>query len=47
MEERIDMLLSSYSLEELIEQNDITEEIVLEILINRGLVKLEDYFEYD
>lgn len=47
MEERIDMLLSSYSLEELIEQNDVTEEIVLEILINRGLIKLEDYFEDD
>lgn len=45
MEERVKLLLSSYSLEELIEENDVTEEAVLEILINRGLVKLEDYFD--
>lgn len=45
MEERVKLLLSSYSLEELIEENDITEEAVLEILINRGLVRLEDYFD--
>jgi len=44
MEEQINLLLSSYSLEELIEENDITEEIVIEILVNRGLIKLEEYF---
>lgn len=44
MEEKINILLSSYSLEELIEDNDITEETVVEILINRGLIRLEDYF---
>lgn len=39
------MLLDSYGLEELLEENDITEEVVVEILINRKLISLEDYFD--
>lgn len=39
------MLLASYSLEEILEDNGITEEFVLELLIKRGLIALSDYFE--
>jgi len=45
MEQQINMLLTSYGLEELLEENDITEEVVVEILINRALINLEDYFD--
>lgn len=41
------MLLDSYGLEELLEENDITEEVVVEILINRKLINLEDYFDLE
>lgn len=43
--EQVKLLLASYSLEEILEENDIEEETVLIILINRGLVNLADYFE--
>lgn len=47
MEQQVNMLLASYDLETLLEENDITEESVVEMLINQGLINLEDYFEYD
>lgn len=47
MEQMIKMLLDSYGLEELLEENDITEEVVVEILINRKLINLEDYFDLE
>lgn len=47
MEQMIKMLLDSYGLEELLEENDITEEAVVEILINRKLINLEDYFDLE
>lgn len=47
MEQMIKMLLDSYGLEELLEENDITEEVVVEILINRKLISLEDYFDLE
>lgn len=47
MEQMIKMLLDSYGLEELLEENDITEEVVVEILINRRLINLEDYFDLE
>lgn len=47
MEQQVNMLLASYDLETLLEENDITEECVVEMLINQGLINLEDYFEYD
>lgn len=45
MEEQIDLLLTSYSLEELLEEFDVTPEAVLTILINRGTINLERFFE--
>lgn len=47
MEDRINLLLTSYSIEDLLEENDITDEAVVEMLINRGLINLEDYFDDD
>jgi len=47
MEQQINLLLSSYSLEKLLEECDITEEVVVEMLIDAGLINLEDFFEYD
>ena len=41
------MLLASYGLRGLLEVSDITEEAVVEILIDARLIKLEDYFEDD
>ena len=43
----IKLLLDSYGLDLLLEENDITQEIVLEILINRKLINLEDYFNLE
>lgn len=47
MDQMIKLLLDSYGLDLLLEENDITQEIVLEILINRKLINLEDYFNLD
>ena len=47
MEDKIEMLLMSYSLEEILEENDITPEAVLTILINRGTLDISQYFEYE
>ena len=45
MEEKIRLLLASYTLEELLEDNDITEEALVENLINKGWISLGLYFE--
>ena len=47
MEEQIKLLMSSYSLELLMEENDITEESMVEYLVDSGLVDLEDYFDVE
>lgn len=47
MEDKIEMLLTSYSLEEILEDNDITPEAVLVILINRGTLDISRYFEQE
>ena len=44
---QLDLLIESYGLAQLLEQNDITENIVLELLIERGDIDLEDYFFKD
>ena len=46
-EHRINLVLSSYGLDMLLEQNDIEEYAVVSLLIRRGLVCLEDYFYVD
>jgi hypothetical protein len=45
MEDKVKMLLNSYDLEELLEDNDLTEEFVLELLINLGYIEIERYFD--
>lgn len=45
MEDKITLLLMSYSLEEILEECDVTEEAVLTILHNRGTIDLNQFFE--
>jgi len=45
MEQRIDLLLMSYSLEEILEECDVTPEAVLMILHNRGTINVNQFFE--
>lgn len=45
MEHKIKLLLDSYGLEFLMQENDITEEFVLEFLIDEKKIDLEDYFD--
>ena len=47
MDQMIKLLLDSYGLDLLLEENDITQEIVPESLINRKLINLEDYFNLE
>lgn len=43
--ERLELILTSYTLSELLEENDIEETYVLKLLIDEGLIDLEEYFE--
>ena len=45
MESKIRLLLVSYTLEELLEENDIEESFVVKWLIEEGLIDLGDYFD--
>ena len=45
MQERIELLLMSYDLEDLLEKHDITEEYVLTWLVDNGMIDLKEYFE--
>ena len=47
MQEKIDMLLLSYSLSDLLEDNDVSEEYVLLWLLENELINLEDYFNQE
>jgi hypothetical protein len=47
MEDRVTMLLNSYGLEELLEDNDLTEEFVLGLLVDLGYIEMERYFDDD
>ncbi len=44
MDEKIELLLTSYSLLELLEENDIEEKFVLTWLVENSMIKLKDYF---
>ena len=46
-EQRINLVLNSYGLAALLEQNDVEEYAVVALLVRRGLVDLEDYFYTD
>lgn len=47
LEEKLDLLLMSYSLEEILEECDVTPEAVLTILHNRGTVNILDFFDLE
>jgi len=44
---QLNLLLESYGLLQLLDMNDLTEVAVLELLIDRGDIDLEDYFFKD
>jgi phage head maturation protease len=44
---QLDLLIDSYGLAKLLEMNDIPENEILELLIERGDIDLEDYFFQD
>lgn len=46
-ESKLRALVENYGLSLLLEQNDITEERVIEWLIDERLIDLEDYFNMD
>lgn len=43
----LEHMLEVYGLERLLEQNDIEELTVLELLVSRGLIDVEDYIYTD
>ena len=45
MEDKINLLLTSYGLRTLLEEHDITEEAVITLLVDQGFIDLERYFE--
>lgn len=47
MEDQINLLLNSYTLEEILEECDVTPEAVLTILINRGTIDLSQFFDFE
>jgi phage head maturation protease len=44
---QLELLVDSYGLTKLLEMNDITENVVLEMLVERGDIDLSDYFYND
>ncbi len=44
MEDKLEMLIESYGLENLLEIHDVRQEFVLRFLIDEGFLNLEDYF---
>ena len=47
MEKLIEQLVEDYSLETLLLQNDIEQAYVVELLIEKGLIDLDDYIFVD
>lgn len=44
---KIAALADNYGLEVLIEQNEISEETIIRLLVDEGLIDFEDYFFLD
>jgi hypothetical protein len=44
MMDRIDILAEYFPLNSLLEQNDIENRVVVQFLVDEGLIDLEDYF---
>ena len=47
MVDKIYILLEDYGMTRVLEENDLTEEEVMEILINSGKIDMELYFKED
>jgi len=47
MESKLNALLENYGLSLLLEQNDISEYIVILFLVEEGYIDLSDYFNLD
>ena len=45
--DRINAMLDKYGLTEILIQNDIEETVVLRMLVEEGMVELDDYFFED
>lgn len=42
-EEALDHLCEDYGLEQILEMNDIEPQVVIQLLINEGLINLDDF----
>ena len=47
LESKIRALVENYGLELLLEQNEISERLIIEHLIDEKLINLDDYFNLD
>lgn len=47
MEAKIKLLTEHYSVDDLLEQNDIEAQVVLAWLVDEGLIDVEEYFYTD
>lgn len=46
-ESKLDALADNYGIELILEQNDITPQLVIKFLIDEKLIDLDDYFNTD
>jgi len=46
-ESKLDALADNYGIELILEQNDITPQLVIKFLIDEKLIDLDDYFNID
>ena len=44
MEKRLELLVTCYDIDDLLDQNDIDPKLVIRWLIDEGYIDLEDYF---
>ena len=44
---KIVALIENYGIVLLLEQNDVTEYVVVKFLVDEGLIDLDDYFNFD
>lgn len=42
---KLEMLINSYGIDKLLELSDIVPEKALEVLVNEGLIDLDDFFD--
>ncbi len=47
LDSKIRALVENYGLELLLEQNEISERLIIEYLVDESLINLDDYFNLD